>query len=160
MKIKLLFILLAFMSCANRKVVKNTETEKKDSTSIVKEKVTTNDSTSVKSTAKIIENNFEIEPVPGTDTKLVYVKGKDTVRVVTNGKIRFVNKETNTTTDLVNVKKEDKEKDNKTVVSTEKKTKNTQIDKKSSPFQFILIGIIIAVILMLAIKEIKRKFLL
>ena len=67
MKIKILFILLALTSCANRKVVKNTQTEKTETESVVKQNVKTNDSTSAKSTAKIVENSFEIEPVQGVD---------------------------------------------------------------------------------------------
>lgn len=160
MKIKILFILLALTSCANRKVVKNTQTEKTETESVVKQNVKTNDSTSAKSTAKIVENSFEIEPVQGVDTRLVYVKGKDTVRVITNGKVKFLNKETNTANEVVNVKKIDDNKESKEVKSVEKKVKDTNIDKKSNPFQFILIGIIIAIVFMLLINQVKKKFLL
>ena len=56
--------------------------------------------------------------------------------------------------------KTDDNKESKEVKSVEKKLKDTNIDKKSNSFQFILIGIIIAIVFMLLINQVKKKFLL
>jgi len=139
-------------------VAKNVGIQKKDSTSVVKETVQSRDSASVKSTARVIDTSFDIEPVNGTEARFVYIKGKDSIVIKTTGKVRVRNSDNTKSVDSVGVKAKDETKDNKTTLQASSKTKDTKIEKENSAFQFILIGMGLLLALQFGWRFIKDKY--
>ena len=159
MKNSLLVLFVLFISCATKRdVKKNTEIQKKDSVAVIKEEVHSTDSATAKISKISKSMAFDLEPVDGTEAKFVYIVGKDTVKVMTTGKLKVRDRQEKVDEDVKKISDKTEIKDNKIKVESFDKKKDTQIEKKNSSFQFVLIGMFIVIAIQLLWKQIKDKY--
>lgn len=159
MKNSLYLIPFLLLSCATKRdVKKNTEVQKKDSVAVVKENTFSKDSTSAKISKINNSLAFDLEPVNGTEARFVYVVGKDTVQVMTTGKLKVRDSKEKTDGVVNAVSQKNETKDNTIKVNSYEKKKDTQIEKKNNSFQFILLGMLIVIAVQLLWKQLKAKF--
>jgi hypothetical protein len=158
MKNSLYLIPFLLLSCATKRdVKKNTDIQKKDSVAVVKENTFSKDSTSAKISKINNSLAFDLEPVNGTEARFVYVVGKDTVRVMTTGKLKVRDRKEKVDEVLSTVSQKDETKDNTIKVNSYEKKKDVQIEKKNNAFQFVLIGMLIVIVVQLLWKQVKSK---
>jgi hypothetical protein len=139
MKYIFIIISLILVSCGSRKVSKTTVEEKKDSTSIVdvKTNIETKETTEVNNNSKINTTTDEIIIEPVDNTKEIIVNGK----TYKNVKIRH--KKTKDNSLHINQKKVVKNalkqqiKHNKQTTSTSKVVNDKKIDKKESLVKYL-----------------------
>lgn len=161
MKNSLYLIPFLLFSCATKRdVKKDTQIQKKDSVAVVKENTFSKDSVSAKVSKINNSMAFDLEPVNGTDARFVYIVGKDTVKVITTGKLKVRDSKQKEESSVDSVIVEKNQKDNKVAVESFDKKKETQIEKKNNAFQFVLIGMLIVIAAQLLWKQVKSRFLL
>lgn len=159
MKNSLYLIPFLLLSCTTKRdVKKDIQIEKKDSVAVVKENTFSKDSVSAKISKISSSMAFDLEPVNGTEARFVYVVGKDTVQVMTTGKLK-VRDSKEKTDGVVNAVGQKSETKNNTIkVNSYEKKKNTQIEKKNNSFQFVLLGMLIVIAAQLLLKKVKEKY--
>lgn len=159
MKNSIYLIPFLFLSCATkRNVDKNLDVQKKDSVAIIKEQTYSIDSTKAKISK--IKNNmaFDLEPINGSEAKFVYIVGKDTIKVITTGKLKVKNSNEKVEENIKTLSDKKEIKDNSIKVKSFEKKKTAKIQKENSSFQFVLIGMFIVIALQLLWKQIKEKY--
>ena len=160
LKCLVLFVFLLLYSCGAREVSKNTSSQENKVVSEIKETENKKDSTTA-NIQKLSENtSFELEPIGDKLAHFVYIVGKDTIRVETSGKLRLNNAKNKENAQVVTTTNTEIKKEAKNEQNSKVKNKDIETKRENNSFQFILIGIIIAIVLHLAFKEIKKRLFL
>lgn len=161
-KIKLKWLVLVvfffLFSCGVREVTKNTSLQESNKETELKETQNRKDSASAK-IQKLSENlSFNLEPINGNTANFIYIVGKDTIRVETNGKLSLNKAKTNESKDILKTTILNTKKDSISSEKTKVKTKEQNTKRTNNSFQFILIGILITILFQIAFKELKKRY--
>jgi hypothetical protein len=155
-----LVLFLFLFSCGSREVLKDTSLQENKMEEVIKETETK----SVTSEAKIQKlsdiTNFNLEPIDGKLAHFVYIVGKDTIKVETNGKLSLNKAKTQQNEILTTDNKQNKVKEAKINQQSKVKTKQTNTKRVNNSFQFILMGMLLVLAIQFLFKYLKNKFIL